>query len=137
MTPFIALSQEYGPVEFHANSGIQINFDDSDQSRVRYAGGATFRLIKEIALLVDVVGSSNLTKATLSQSLPKDEEDPLAPTKVSRKFHTDIVDLNVGFKISPFGVERSIVGFATVFVPLNHDGLRSDAIPAVGLEMGF
>ena len=56
---------------------------------------------------------------------------------VTRSIHADVVDLNVGFKTSPFGTQRSIVGFATVFVPLNDDGLRADVIPAVGLEVGF
>jgi|GEM_PF-5179143 len=56
---------------------------------------------------------------------------------VTRKIRADVVGLNVGFKTSPFGTQRSIVGSATVFVPLNDDGLRADVIPAVGLEVGF
>ncbi len=135
LTPFVALSQEYGPVEFHANGGIQINFNDSDRSRVRYAGGVTFRLIEEVALLVDVIGSSNLKTDRFSVKVPVDEATPSGV--VPGRLHTDVVDLNVGFKTSPFGPQRAVIGFATVFVPLNHDGLRSDAIPAVGLEVGF
>ena len=135
LTPFLALSQEYGPVELHANGGIQFNFDDSDRSRVRYAGGATIRLIEEVAFLVDIIGSSNIKTDKFSVKVPKEEENPSG--LVPGRLHTDVVDLNVGFKTSPFGPQRSIVGFATVFIPLNHDGLRSNAIPAVGLEMGF
>jgi len=145
LTPFLALSQEYGPIEGHANGGIQINFDDSDRSRVRYAGGVTLKLIEKIALLVDVIGSSNLQSDRISRPVTDfltvgPVTNPTVVTQeriVTRKVHTDIVDLNVGFKVSPFGVQRSIVGFATVFIPLNDDGLRADAIPAVGLEFGF
>jgi hypothetical protein len=146
LTPFITVAREYGPFDLHASSGLQINFDDSDRSRIRYAGGITFRLIEEIALLVDIVGSSNLQSDRISRKVTEtlsDQQGNLPPvdTEVtqiaSRSLHTDVIDLNVGFKISPFGTKRSIVGFGTVFVPLNNDGLRADAIPAVGLEFGF
>jgi len=33
--------------------------------------------------------------------------------------------------------EQSVVGFAAVFIPLNDDGLRSDAVPTAGLEVSF
>src|SRR4029453_17613803 len=84
LTPFLALSQEYGPIEGHANGGIQINFDDSDRSRVRYAGGITLKLIEEIALLVDVIGSSNLQSDRISRSVTDfitlgDSRNPDAP----------------------------------------------------------
>lgn len=139
LTPFLTLAQDLGPVNLHANSGIEINFDDSDRSRVRYAAGATVRLIEQIAFLVDVIGSSNLQTDRVSTRVPlfRGAEIPDGEEIRSRKISTDIVDLNVGFKISPFGTERSVVGFGTVFIPLNNDGLRADAIPAVGLEMGF
>lgn len=145
VTPFVALAQEYGPLEVHANGGIQINFSDSDRSRLRYAGGVTLRLIEEVALLVDVIGSSNLQSDRISRLVADSITLGQFPNQtittqnriVTRKIHADVVDLNVGFKTSPFGIQRSIVGFATVFVPLNDAGLRADVIPAVGLEVGF
>lgn len=146
LTPFLSIAREYGPLDLHASSGVQMNFDDSDRSRIRYGGGITFRLIEQIALLVDVIGSSNLRSDRISRRVIETLSDqqgnqPAVDTEVSRiasrLVHTDVLDLNVGFKISPFGTERSIVGFGTVFIPLNDDGLRSDAIPAVGLEVGF
>src|SRR5262249_42012167 len=135
----------YGPVDAHASSGIQIDFNDSDRSRIRYAGGVTLRLIEPIAFLVGVVGSSKLqTDPVLQHVTDFISEGTFSnvittpvPKIVTRNVHTDIVDLNLGFKISPFGPEHSVVGFATVFVPLNDDGLRADAIPAVGVEVGF
>src|SRR4029453_3242933 len=67
LTPFLALSQEYGPIEGHANGAIQINFDDSDRSRCRYAAGVTLKLIEDIALLADVIGSANLQSDRISR----------------------------------------------------------------------
>lgn len=140
LTPNLTLAQDLGPVNLHANGGVEINFDDSDRSRVRYAAGATVRLIEQIALLVDVIGSSNLQTDRVSTRIPLflgGSAEAVGEEIRSRTISTDIVDLNVGFKISPFGTERSVVGFGTVFIPLTDDGLRADAIPAVGLEMGF
>jgi hypothetical protein len=147
LTPFAVAAYEFGRLDLHASSGIEINFDDSDRSRVRYAGGATLQLIEQVALLVDVVGSSNLKTdrvgVTVQEFVNAPGTSEGTPTtipvsqRVNAKVNTDIVDLNVGFKISPFSPQWSFIGFATVFVPLNNDGLRADFIPAVGLEMGF
>jgi hypothetical protein len=147
LTPFFSLAQEYGRFDFHASSGVEFNFDDSDRSRIRYAGGVTLQLIENFALLVDVVGSSGLKEDRISQRVPQfvnqGSSSEAPPTTVPSftiahdSFRTDIVDLNVGFKASPFGTERSAIAFATVFIPLNNDGLRADFIPAVGVEIGF
>jgi hypothetical protein len=53
---------------------------------------------------------------------------------VSRELRTDIVNLSVGFKAV---LTKSMIGFANVFIPLNNDGLRADAVPSMGLEMSF
>ena len=69
LTPFLALSQEYGRFDFHASSGIQINTDDKDRSRIRYSGGVAVQLIEQLALLVDVIGSSSLQTVQLSRTV--------------------------------------------------------------------
>lgn len=143
LTPFFSLAQEYGRFDFHASSGLEFNFDDSDRSRIRYSGGVTLTLIEQLAVLADVVGSSGLKKDRISQRVEQfvnasgSSTAPDSFTIEHRSFRTDIVDLNVGFKASPFGTQRSAVAFATVFIPLNNDGLRADFIPAVGVEVGF
>lgn len=35
------------------------------------------------------------------------------------------------------GASSMSIGFANVFVPLNDDGLRADAVPSMGLEVSF
>ena len=143
LTPFFSLAQEYGRFDFHASSGVEFNFDDSHRSRIRYAGGVTLTLIEQLALLVDVVGSSGLKQDRISQRVKQfvnagGSSTTPAPSIIKhRSFRTDIVDLNVGFKASPFGTQHPAVAFATVFIPLNNDGLRADFIPAVGVEVGF
>lgn len=142
LTPFFTLSQEYGRFHAHAGAGIEYNFDDSDRSRVRYAGGLTFQVIRQLALLVDVIGSSSLTTDRISVNVPEFDDGnstgsppfPSGYTRVSQALNLDIVDLAVGFKVHP---THSLVGFFTVFIPLNDEGLRSDLIPAVGLEFNF
>jgi hypothetical protein len=149
LQPFFTIAAEFGRINVHTSSGIEINFDDSDRSRVRYAGGVTLQLIKQLALFVDVIGSSNLTTDRISVTVPQfvnapGRSDDL-PSNVpgdkipdsrtfSRRFSTDIVDLSVGLKANVYG---SVVGYAGVFVPLNDDGLRADVIPAFGLEVSF
>jgi hypothetical protein len=132
----------------HGSRGIEFNFDDSDRSRVRYAAGVTLRILEQVALLADVIGNSNLKTDRIGVTVPQFVslrgriDEPPSQARVdlpdfrrfNRKLSTDIIDLNVGFKTNPFG---SVVGFATVFIPLTDDGLRADAIPAVGLEMSF
>jgi hypothetical protein len=147
LMPYFATSFEHGRFGIHANSGIEINWDDSDRSRVRYGGGISLQVIEQLALLMDVIGSSNLTTDRVGVSVPQFVSlrgKPEIPSEAgvnipdfqrfNKTLSTDIVDLAVGFKINPYG---SVVGFVNVLMPLNDDGLRADVIPAVGLEVSF
>jgi hypothetical protein len=141
LTPFLSLAHEYGRINLHASTGIEINWNDSDRSRVRYAGGVTVQVLDRVALLGDVIGSSNLKTDRIAVEVPVFSASPTTfpPLPVGfarehRSLHTDILDFAVGFKANLYG---SVVGFATVFIPLNDDGLRADAIPAAGLEVSF
>jgi hypothetical protein len=138
LTSFVTLSKEYGRLDVHASGGIELNWDDSDRSRVRYAVGTTLPVLERVAFLVDVIGSSSLKSDRVSVSVPQFFDPPPAPAtsfiRASTRLRTDIVDLAVGFKANLVG---AVVGFATVFVPLNDDGLRAEVIPVVGLETSF
>ena len=46
----------------------------------------------------------------------------------------DIVDLSVGLKANPFG---SLIIFGSAIIPLTHQGIRADVIPAVGMNYNF
>ena len=144
LTPFLALSQEYGRFHLHATGGIEFNWDDSDRTRARYGAGVAFSLIDQLALNVDIVGSSYLKNDRLSVQVPQFVNAPgtseATPTTLpttrtfSTKIRPDIVDLAVGFKANIYG---AIVGYANVFLPLNNDGIRADVIPSAGLEVSF
>ena len=135
LTPYLALSQEWSRFDFHFQAGFDINADDTERSRARYGIGLTTQLVERVAFLIDIIGSSNLTEQDISVTVPVIEADAVVGTRtITQGLRTDIVDLAVGFKAA---LAPSVVGFAAVFIPLNDDGLRSDAVPTAGLEMSF
>ena len=135
LTPYLALSQEWSRFDFHFQAGFDINADDTELSRARYGIGLTTQLVERVAFLIDIIGSSNLTEQDISVTVPVIEADAVVGTRtITQGLRTDIVDLAVGFKAA---LAPSVVGFAAVFIPLNDDGLRSDAVPTAGLEMSF
>jgi hypothetical protein len=135
LTPYLALSQEWSRFDFHFQAGFDINADDTERSRARYGIGLTTQLVERVAFLIDIIGSSNLTEQDISVTVPVIEGSEVVGSRsVTQGLRTDIVDLAVGFKAA---FAQSVVGFAAVFLPLNDDGLRSDAVPTAGLEVSF
>jgi hypothetical protein len=142
LTPYFALNKEVGDFDFHVNAGVDIDFDNSDRSRVRYAGGVTYQFMERAAFLVDVIGSSNISDEKVTVRVPQFQTSTVPPfttsiasfTTVKQQFSTDIVDLAVGFKTSPY---KSMAAYVNFIMPLTDDGLRADFIPAVGVEMTY
>ena len=136
LTPYLTLSQEWSRFDFHFQAGFDVNADDIERSRARYGIGLTTQLIERLAFLIDVIGSSNLTEQDISVSGIPVVSGPveIGTQTITQGFRTDIVDLAIGFKAA---FTQSVVGFASVFIPLNDDGLRADAVPAAGLEVSF
>lgn len=137
LTPNFSVACEYGRFDFHLHSGVEINADDLDRSRVRYAGGITFQLPDRLALLTDLIGSSSIATQKITAQAPQFGTGGEPTGKfVSRTagLRTDIVDLAVGIKAAP---SDSVVFFFTCLLPLNNDGLRADFIPAAGVEVSF
>ncbi|MGQ0594945.1 MAG: transporter [Gammaproteobacteria bacterium] len=135
LTPFLALSQEWSRFDFHFQAGFDINADDTERSRARYGIGLSTQLVERVAFLIDIIGSSNLTEQDLSVTVPVIVgADEVGSQTITQGLRTDIVDLAIGFKAA---FAQSVVGFAAVFLPLNDDGLRSNAVPTAGLEVSF
>ena len=128
LTPYLALSQEWSRFDFHFQAGFDVNADDTERSRERYGIGLTTQLIERLAFLTDIIGSSSLTEQDISFT------GPVIGRQTVPGVRTDIVDLAIGFKAA---FAQSVAGFAGVFLPLNDDGLRSDAVPTAGLEVSF
>jgi hypothetical protein len=116
LTPLFVVQRAVGPHLFRANLGVDVNAGRVSQSRIRYAVGATFHLVRHLSFSVDVIGSSglandNFTEGDVSGVVPR----------------TDIVDAVAGFEIAFPG---NVVAQIGAIVPLNHDGLRADVVPA-------
>ena len=107
---------------------------------VNNAGGATAEFFQGAALLVDVIGSSNLQSERLSVDVPKfinksgTSEFPNGAKRFSQDVSTDIVDVVPGVK---FAVGENVIGFVEFFVPINDDGLRTHFTPAGGIQATF
>ncbi len=144
LTPFLAASHGHERFEIHGNSGIQVNFDDADRSRVRYAAGVSVQATEQLAVLADIVGSSSLVVDRISVTVPEFVNAPgtseATPTTLPAKvrFHknlfTNIIDVAPGLKAS---LGESVVGWVTFFVPITNDGLRASFIPAGGIQATF
>lgn len=152
LTPILVLSRGIGHHDLHANLGVEANADDPERSRARYGIGATVQPIEQLALLLDVIGSSGVADDEFSQegrALTGSRFDgpfqtgtatAQGPGVLSRVHFTsvipraDVLDLALGVKVSPGG---RFTAFVTAIVPLTPDGLRADVIPAGGVEYTF
>ncbi len=136
LTPFATAATDVSSLNFHASTGFEVDPEETSRSRVRYAGGVAWQVVERAALIVDVVGSSNLTDETIEIDVPQfNQSGQVSGTQRARQsFRTDVVDLAPGFKVNIAG---SAIGFFTVFVPMNKDGLRADFIPTGGVEVSF
>lgn len=142
--PYLSFSGEYGIIDLHATAGVEFNTGNDLRDRIRYAGGATFQIIPELAFITDFIGTSNIRTNQISVATPQFHNDPipgnpLNKVRIEDEIHTatvnsDTLDLALGFKFVP---AKSVVGYFNVFIPLNDEGLRADVIPTGGVQVGF
>lgn len=110
--PFLIYSRTFGRLTPHVNLGYEFNVDDSDQNSLEYAAGFDVGA-EAFTVALSVLGSRELGG------------DGFADT---------IVNGSLGVKWNPFG---SYIVTANVLVPLNDDGLRSNAIGTLAFERNF
>lgn len=148
VTPLFVASKTFGSHEIHFNGGFEINADDLERSRARYALGGSLQIIEELALLVDFIGSSGLaeddfttsalvgaaTGVTVNSVSVVRATPPVVGTIDASIDRTDIIDMATGFK---FRIADRVIGFLGAIVPLNDDGLRADYIPTGAVEVPF
>jgi hypothetical protein len=139
ITPAFAASQSMGPVDFHVASGIEVDVEETDRTRVRYAGGMTYQAVNWLGLFADIIGSSNIEEERFSVKVPQFQniagvETLIGFAEASEKSRTDIVDVAPGVKVR---FAPSAVAFFQAFIPINDDGLRTSFTPAGGIQISF
>ena len=147
VTPSVILSRAVGMQDMHGSLGLELNADDAERHRARYALGASLQPAARVAFLVDVLGSSSFTDDGFEVRAPAGRVFPgqlfgtdrlvrsRRPTEIVAFVpRSDVVDLALGLKINPF---RTGVGFASVILPLTDDGLRPEVIVTGGVEVTF
>jgi len=141
LTPAAVLSVPLGPHSVHASLGFEVNADDLERTRARYTIGASFQIVKQVAFLLDFLGSSSLVddeftvpglgtpvRGLQSVRFTDDGNTVLAVPR------TDLLDGAAGLKVA---LGPNVVAFGGVIVPLNDDGIRADIVPTGGIEVGF
>jgi hypothetical protein len=136
LEPFFVTARDFGPINLHASTGFQIDPQTTDRTRVRYGGGAAWQVHNRVAIITDVIGSSNITSQEESITVPTFDQqgNVVGSNTVTTQLHADIVDVVPGIKVNVAG---SVFAFFSAFVPINDSGLRADFIPTGGLEMSF
>lgn len=139
LTPYIALAQDFGPINLHGSFGFDVYTETLERTRARYNVGVAYQPLDKLAFIVDMLGSSNVTDQSVSVQVPEftgtgGSTTPSGFRTETADFRTDIVDLAVGMKFTP---HQSVVGYLNVFLPLNDDGLRSEVVPAGGVQVNF
>jgi hypothetical protein len=151
--PALIVSRVFGLNDIHANLGMEFNAADSTLTRARYGIGATLGIeqLRWLAFLVDILGSSGLDNQTFTQTVsfpqgisPIGFVSPFVTSQhrnadgsvsvTSTIPRTDQVNIAVGFKFALWG---NALGYLNALVPLTHQGLQADVVPAAGVEYSF
>jgi hypothetical protein len=115
LTPMLIAQRAVGRHLLQANVGVEVNAGDLEQTRARYAVGATVHVVRFLDLLAHVVGNSGFT------------DDEFREGDVSGVVgRTDIVDAIAGIEVA---FTDDVVAQVGAIVPLTDDGLRADVVP--------
>ena len=149
ITPSLVAATQLGAgFSMYGNVGFEVNADDPERNRARYALGVAYQVIEQLALLTDVIGSSSFVddefeiRAPLSAALIKNPDGSrpnnlnFLPGKIDGYSipRSDVVDVAVGAKLS---LGANATAYLGAIVPVTDDGLRAQVIPTGGIEVGF
>jgi hypothetical protein len=151
LTPSVVLNRAIRNNDLHLSFGTEINPKELDRSRATYGIGASLGLLARLTINADIIGTSQFNDEDVSRFVsgasPSDVNEirqvlpdvtvksaPGGSDVVFTLDRQDVVDLAVGFKVNPFG---KVVLFTSFIVPLTDDGIRTDFIPAFGIESSF
>jgi hypothetical protein len=136
LEPYFVTARDFGSINVHASTGFRIDPESLDRTRVRYGGGVAWQVHERVAIITDVIGSSNLTSEEETIDVPEFDQqgNVIGSETVTTKFNSTIVDVVPGIKVNIAG---TAFAFFSVFVPINDSGLRTDFTPTGGIEMSF
>jgi len=144
--PAAVVSRPIRTHDVHGSLGVELNADDLQRTRARYAIGTTLQPVAKLAVLLDVIGSSSFVddrfviRAPAGQLFPEFSglQDLVASRSAQRLVafvpRSDVVDFAFGIRVNPL---KTAVAFATAIVPITKDGLRAEAIGSAGVEVSF
>ncbi|HSK20567.1 MAG TPA: transporter [Longimicrobiales bacterium] len=130
---FIA-SSRHGDFAPHVNVGYAYRAAELSQDAVELAAGFEQRMGSWATLAVDLLGRFGVEESPVVFPEPYQLEAPFRREVLRTNIpdrRDDILDGSIGFKFSTAG---GLVLIANVLVPLNDGGLRSQAIPTLGLQ---
>jgi hypothetical protein len=123
--PALVLSRVFAErFEPFLNAGVDVNADYVDRSVVRWAVGGSADVVAGLTAVIAFLGRNELGAQAPPNPLP-------FFFQVERN---DLYDAAIGVRWR--FTENALVS-ADVLVPLNRDGLRTDAIPVVNVEYAF
>lgn len=140
ITPTGVAQLPIGKHALHATLGFEVNADDLTRTRARYSLGGSIQVLDQLALLIDVLGSSSLADdkfEVASIGAPVNGvtfEGTTANTTKLAVPRSDLIDLATGLKVALGQHGAFYVG---AIVPLTNDGIRAQVIPTGGIQIGF
>lgn len=135
VTPTLIAAAPLGPISIHGTLGFEVNADDLDRTRARYTLGGAYQVLDNLAILLDVLGSSSFVPDHFTtRSVTIAPGIDLADDLNSEVPQSNVVDLATGLKLS---MGEHALFYIGAIVPLTRDGLRAAVIPTGGIEVGF
>lgn len=123
VTPTFVAQRAFGPHVVRANLGVEFNAGDVQQTRIRYALGASLRVLTRLSVLLQFIGTSGLvdddfTERDVSGTIPR----------------SDIIDGGAGLEVA---LTPSVFAYVGALVPLTDDGLRAPVVPTGRIAARF
>jgi hypothetical protein len=144
--PAAIVSRPIRTHEVYGSVGLELNANDLERTRARYAIGATLQPATKLAVLLDVIGSSSFVDDRFTIRAPAGQLFPefsglreLVASRSARRLvafvpRSDVVDFAFGIRANPL---KTAALFATAIVPITRDRLRAEAIGSGGVEVSF
>ena len=84
LEPFFVTARDFGRINVHASTGFQIDPQSLDRTRVRYGGGVAWQALDRVAIITDIIGSSNITSEEDIDPVPQFDQAREAPSASRR-----------------------------------------------------